>query len=214
MKKYIAECIGVFGLVFCGTGAVIVNEQSQGMLGLLGVSITFGVIVMGMIYVFGKISGAHINPAVTIALLVGRLMPKKQAVGYIVAQLLGAFLASGLLLLIFPESITLGETLPVGGVASSFVLELVLTFFLMLIILGVTSQREQSSLAGIVIGVTVTGIILLAGPISGGSFNPARSIAPAILSGSISLLWIYIIGPVVGAIVAVLAWGIVRIKID
>ncbi|WP_299122777.1 MIP/aquaporin family protein [uncultured Tenacibaculum sp.] len=206
MRKYIAEFIGTFTLVFCGTGAVIVNSLSEGSLGLLGISAAFGIVIMGIIYVFGAFSGAHINPAVTIALAVGKLIPKREVIHYVIAQVLGAFLASVLLYLIFAETQTLGETLPSGGVISSFVLETVLTFFLMLTILGVTSQKDYSCLAGIVIGVFVTGIILIAGPISGGSFNPARSLAPAVLSGNIHSLWIYIIAPILGSVLAMLLW--------
>jgi aquaporin Z len=206
MKKYIAELIGTFALVFCGTGAVVVNSLSDGGLGLIGVSMAFGIIITAMIYVFGSISGTHINPAVTIALAVGKLMPKKDVLGYVLAQILGAFLASGLLYLIFPTTQTLGETLPSGGVMPSFILELILTFFLMLTILGITSKKEHSHLAGIIIGVFIVGAILIAGPISGGSFNPARSIAPAIISGNFYTLWIYIIAPIIGSVLAMLLW--------
>ena len=212
MKKYLAEFIGTFALVFCGTGAVIVNSLSNGSLGLLGISAAFGIVITGMIYVFGSISGAHINPAVTIALALGKIVPKKEVLGYVVVQILGAFLASVLLCFIFPATETLGETLPSGDVFSSFALEVVLTFFLMLTILGMTSQKEYSHLAGIVIGVFVTGIILIAGPISGGSFNPARSLAPAILSGNIDALWIYIVAPTLGSVLAMLLWKFISGK--
>ena len=212
MKKYLAEFIGTFALVFCGTGAVIVNSLSNGSLGLLGISAAFGIVITGMIYVFGSISGAHINPAVTIALALGKIVPKKEVLGYVVAQILGAFLASALLCFIFPTTETLGETLPSGDVFSSLALEVVLTFFLMLTILGMTSQKEHSHLAGIVIGVFVTGIILIAGPISSGSFNPARSLAPAILSGNIDALWIYIVAPTLGSVLAMLLWKFISGK--
>lgn len=202
MKKYIAEFIGAFALVFCGTGAVIVNSLSENSLGLLGISAAFGIIIIAMIYVFGSISGAHLNPAVTIGLLAGKKIQVKETVRYILSQILGAFLASGILYFIFPESKTLGETIPNGGILPSFILEFILTFFLMLTILEITSKKEYSNLAGIVIGVVVIGIILIAGPISGGSFNPARSLAPAILSGNISSLWVYIVAPILGSILA------------
>ncbi len=206
MKKYIAEFIGTFALVFCGTGAVIVNYLSDGSLGLIGISAAFGIIITAIIYIFGTVSGAHINPAVTIALAIGKLLPKKEVLGYVLAQVSGAFSASILLFFIFPTVQTLGETLPSGGVLPSFILEIILTFFLMLTILSVTSKKEHAHLAGIVIGVLVTGIILIAGPISGGSFNPARSIAPAVISGNFSTLWIYIIAPVIGSILAMFLW--------
>lgn len=166
-----------------------------------------------MIYVFGSISGTHINPAVTIALVVGKQMPQKEAIMYLVSQITGALLASLLLYSIFPKTKILGETLPDGGVLPSVVLEIILTFFLMLIILEIASKKEYSHLAGIVIGVLVSGIILIGGPISGGSFNPARSLAPAIVIGKFNYLWIYITAPVLGSILAVFFWRSIN-KID
>jgi MIP family channel proteins len=206
MKKYIAELIGTFALVFCGTGAIIVNQQNDGALGLIGIALAFGIIVSAMVYVFGSISGTHINPAVTIALLIGKLTTKKEALFYIIAQFIGALLASVSLKFIFPESLTLGSTLPSGDLLQSFLLEYILTFFLMLTILGVTSKKEFSTIAGLLIGLVVTGIILFAGPISGGSFNPARSFAPAVISGNLSALWIYLAAPTLGAITATVIW--------
>ena len=206
MKKYIAEFIGTFALVFCGTGAIIINQQSGGDLGLLGIAAVFGIIITAMIYIFGPLSGAHINPAVTISLALGKLMSKNQVAGYIISQLSGAVLASSILSLMFPENQFLGATLPSGSILQSFSIEFILTFFLMLTVLGVTSKKEFSSLAGLIIGLTVAGIILFAGPISGGSFNPSRSIAPAILSGNLNSLWIYITAPTLGAILAVFLW--------
>lgn len=206
MKKYTAEFIGTFALVFCGTGAIIVNEQSSGSLGLVGIAFACGIIVTAMIYVFGTISGTHINPAVTIALLIGKLTSKKEAFFYIISQLAGAFLASILLKIMFPTNLSLGATLPAGALSQSFILEFILTFFLMLTILGVASKKEFSNIAGLIIGLVVTGIILFAGPISGGSFNPARSIAPAVVSGNVTALWIYITAPILGSIIAMLLW--------
>ena len=147
MKKYLAEFIGTFALVFCGTGAIIVNEQSNGALGLVGIAFAFGIIVSAMIYVFGNISGAHINPSVTIALVTGKLISIKEASFYIFAQILGAILASVLLKIMFSENLTLGATIPSGELVQSFILEFVLTFFLMLTILGVTSKKEFSHFA-------------------------------------------------------------------
>jgi len=201
MKKYLVEFIGTFALVFCGTGAVIVDQQTNGSLGLIGISLVFGIIITAMIYIFGNISGTHINPAVTIGLVIGKAISKKDAIYYVMFQVLGAILASVLLRFMFKENEFLGGTLPSGDIVQSVLIEVVLTFFLMLTILGITSQKdkETSSLSGIVIGTTVVAFILLAGPISGGSFNPARSIAPAIVSGNITMLWIYIIAPTFGA---------------
>ncbi|WP_017259290.1 MIP/aquaporin family protein [Pedobacter arcticus] len=206
MKKYIAEFIGTFALVFCGTGAIIVNQQSDGSLGLVGIALAFGIIVSAMIYTFGNISGAHINPSVTLALVIGKLTTKREALFYICAQVLGAILASGLLKFMFPKNLTLGATIPSGELLQSFIIESVLTFFLMLTILGVSSKKEFSNIAGLIIGLVVTGIIIFAGPISGASFNPARSFAPAIISGNITALWIYITAPTLGAILAMLVW--------
>lgn len=129
LKKYTAEFIGTFALVFCGTGAIIVNQESGGSLGLVGISFAFGIIVSAMIYIFGSISGSHINPSVTIALLLGKVIKIKDASFYIIAQVLGAIVASALLKFMFPENLTLGATLPSGGVMQSFILETILTFF-------------------------------------------------------------------------------------
>ncbi len=205
MKKYLAEFIGTFALVFCGTGSIIVDQEFGGV-GLIGIAAAFGIIITAMIYIFGNISGAHINPAVTIALYFGKKMPRNEVLGYIIAQILGAFLASAILLLMFPSNKILGSTLPIGGVTESIVIEIIMTFFMMLTILGITARKEYSNLVGLVIGLTVTGIIFMAGPISGGSFNPARSIAPAVLSGNVSSLWIYLIFPTIGTIMAVFLW--------
>lgn len=212
MKKYLAEFTGTFALVFCGTGAVIVDQQSGGSLGLLGISATFGITITAMIYIFGSISGTHINPAVTISLAIARLMQKNDILGYLTGQILGAISASLLLSILFPDAISFGETTPSGTLIQSFAIEFILTFFLMLTILSTTSKKEFSTTSGIIIGVFVTGIIIFAGPISGGSFNPARSIAPAIISGSTSTLWIYITAPTLGAILSVFVWKYFRCK--
>jgi aquaporin Z len=206
MKKYLAEFIGTFALVFCGTGAVIVNEQSNGSLGLIGIAVSFGMIITAMIYIFGNISETHINPSVTIALLIGKLISKKDALFYISAQIVGAITASVLLMFIFPKNVSLGATIPSGNLLQSFILEFILTTFLMLTILATTSKKELTNIAGLIIGLFVVGIILFAGPISGGSFNPARSFAPAIISGKTTALWIYLTAPTLGAIVAMLIW--------
>lgn len=206
MKKYLAEFIGTFALVFFGTGSVIINEQTNGSLELLGISLVFGIIISTMVYVFGTFSGAHINPAVTISLALGNLLPKNHVLGYITAQILGGILGSILLAILFPENQSLGITNPSGGLFQSFIIELILTFFLMLTIFSISSKKEFSNLSGLIIGLMVTAMILFAGPISGGSFNPARSIAPAIISGNIETLWLYLVAPTLGAILAMLVW--------
>jgi aquaporin Z len=207
MKKYIAEFTGTFALVFCGTGAIIINEQTGGQIGHAGIAITFGLIVMAMIYSFGNSSGAHFNPAVTIAFWAAKLLPKKEVLPYIVSQTAGAFLATFTLKILFPENINLGSTIPAGTALQSFILEVILTFILMLVILS-TSQgsKELGIMAGLAIGATVLLEAMFAGPICGASMNPARSLAPAILSGNIHTLWIYLSAPVIGAILSVMVW--------
>lgn len=213
MSKYIAELIGTFALVFCGTGAIVINEQSNGAVTHVGIAITFGLIVMAMIYALGDISGAHMNPAVTIAFAIVKRFPLKQVLPYIISQLTGAFLASITLKFLFPENDTLGATLPAGTVMQSFILELILAFFLMLVIINVaTGSKEQGMFAGLAIGSTVLLEAMFAGPISGASMNPARSITPAIVSGHTEHLWIYIVAPIAGAAFAIPIFKMLRKK--
>lgn len=204
--KYFAEAIGTFALVFCGTGAIMINELTRGTITHVGIAMTFGGIVMMMVYAFGRISGAHINPAVTIGAAVAKKIPVMQIIPYILSQLAGAFTASALLSVMFPENLTLGTTLPAGSVWPSFVLEVIFTFILMIVIFEVTSRAELIPVTGLAIGTTILVGALVAGPVSGGSFNPARSIAPAILSGQVQSLWIYIIAPVLGTCTAAWLW--------
>lgn len=207
MRSYLAECLGTFALIFCGTGAVIVNQISGGSLGHLGVSITFGLLVMSLIYSFGAISGAHFNPAVSIAFALAKRFPKERLLGYISAQIIGATLASLALKLLFPGQASLGATLPSGTYIQSFILEVILTFFLMLVIFQVaTGSKEQGMFAGVAIGGMVTMAALFAGPICGASMNPARTIGPGLVSGQMDGLWIYMTAPVVGAALATLTW--------
>lgn len=207
MKKYIAEFIGTFALVFCGTGAVVINEVTGGAVTHLGVAMTFGLIVLAMIYALGDVSGAHLNPAVTVGFWLAKRFPVKEVVPYVLSQAAGAFLASGILLLLFPESKMLGATLPAGSDMQSFVLEIILTFFLMFVIIHVSSgSKELGMMAGIAIGGVVALEAAFAGPISGASMNPARSLAPAIVSGEIQSLWVYLTAPFIGAALAVAAF--------
>lgn len=207
MNKYIAEFIGTFALVFCGTGAIVINEVSGGAIGHQGIAISFGLVVMVMIYSIGELSGAHINPAVTLAFTLARKFPSQQIVPYIIAQLIGALLASGSLRLLFPEAEGLGETLPAGSVVQTFVLELILSFFLMFVILQVVSgSKEIQHWAGAAIGGTVLLEALFAGPICGASMNPARSIGPALVNGTWQHLWVYLAAPVIGMAISVIAW--------
>lgn len=207
MRNYIAELIGTFAIVFCGTGAIIINQQSGGTVTHVGIAITFGLVVMSMIYSLGNISGAHLNPAVSIAFAIAGRFPLRQLFPYIIAQLLGATLASLVLKGLFPHNEFLGATLPAGSAMQSFVLELILTFFLMLVIVNVaTGSKEQGMFAGLAIGSVVALEAMFAGPVCGASMNPARSFAPAFVSGHFEHLWVYLIAPVTGAVAAIPVW--------
>ena len=211
MKKYFAEFIGTFALVFCGTGAIVINQESGGSVTHVGIAFTFGLIVMVMIYALGTVSGAHFNPAVTIAFTVAKRFPTREVLPYILSQLAGAFIGSLVLHFLFPVNELLGTTLPVGSATQSFVLETLLTFFLMLVIIQVsTGSKEQGMFAGLAIGSTVLLEAMFAGPICGASMNPARSIAPAIISENLQHLWLYIVAPIVGAALAVLVWRVLK----
>ena len=203
MKKLFAEFLGTFGLVFAGTGAIVINHASNGAIGHAGIAITFGLIILAMIYTFGDVSGAHFNPAVTTGFAIAGRFPWRNVPGYVAAQVLGAFGASGLLRILFPVDATLGATLPSGTAMQSFILEIVLTFFLMLVILSVsTGAKEKGITAGIAVGAVIALEAMFAGPISGASMNPARSLAPAVVSGHAEHLWLYFAGPLLGAILA------------
>jgi aquaporin NIP len=206
MKKYVAELIGTFALVFCGTGAIVINDITNGSVTHVGIAITFGLIVMAMIYAFGNISGAHINPAVSIAFAITDRFETKHLLPFIIAQLIGAFLASLTLKLLFPIHETLGSTLPFDTAIQSFVLELILTYILMMVILFISQNKAVNQFAGVAIGATVLLEAMFAGPISGASMNPARSIAPAIVSGHLEHLWVYIFSTIICAILASLTW--------
>ena len=204
MKRYITEFLGTFILMFLGTGAAIADEVTHGGVTHIGVAICFGLIVMALIYAIGDISGAHMNPAVTIGFAVNHVFKWKDVLPYIISQITGAFAGSFVLHYIFPESLFLGATLPANGAIQSFILELLLTFILMFVVLRVaTGSKEQGLFAGAAIGSIVLVEAMFAGPISGASMNPARSLAPAIISGHTEHLWIYLSAPVIGALLAV-----------
>ncbi|MBI3607577.1 MAG: MIP family channel protein [Nitrospirae bacterium] len=206
MKTYLAELLGTFTLVFAGTGAIVINDVSHGGVSQVGVSLTFGLVVMAMIYALGDISGAHLNPAVTFGFWISGRFPGRKCVPYTVSQLGGAALASGLLHLLFPSHSTLGATLPAGPLAQSFILETLLAFFLMFVILNVSTEaKERGMMAGVAIGGIVGIEAMFAGPITGASMNPARSLAPALVSGQTQHLWIYLIAPLLGSYIAM--WG-------
>lgn len=211
MRRYISEVIGTFTLVFCGTGAIIINEQTNGSITHVGIAITFGLAVMTMIYSLGDISGAHFNPAVTLGFTLAKKFPIKEVLPYIGSQITGAFIASIFLYFLFPGNQMLGTTVPAGSDLQSFILEIILTFFLMLVILNVAhGSKEQGMFAGLAIGFTIVLDAMFGGPVSGASMNPARSLAPAIISGHFEHLWLYIVAPILGASIAVLIWKIIK----
>jgi aquaporin NIP len=207
MQRYVSEVLGTFAIVFCGTGAIIINQETHGTITHVGVAMTFGLIVSAMIYALGNVSGAHFNPAVTVAFTIAGRFAGRQVLPYIVSQLIGAVLASAVLRYLFPANELLGATLPAGPEGQSFVLEFILTYFLMLVILNVAcGSKEQGMFAGLAIGAVVLLEAMFAGPICGASMNPARSLAPALVSGHLEHLWLYLVAPTVGAIAAVFTW--------
>src|SRR5215469_11530962 len=203
-KKCFAEFLGTFALVFAGTGAIVINDVSDGAVTHVGIALTFGLVVLAMIYAVGDISGAHINPAVTSAFWLSGRFPGRSVLPYVVSQCLGAVVASCVMRLLFPAHIMLGATLPAGSDTQSFILELILTFLLMFVILSVsTGAKEKGITAGIAVGAVIALEALFAGKICGASMNPARSLAPALVSGHLEHLWIYLVAPVVGASLAI-----------
>ena len=213
MRRYLLEFFGTFALVFCGPGAVIMNDNSGGVITHVGIAITFGLIVMAMIYAIGEQSGAHINPAVTLAFWASGSFKRKDVIPYISAQLLGALFASALLYFLFPYHSSQGATIPLNSSGQAFVLEVILSFILMFVIIKVsTGSKEVGTMAGIAIGGVVGLEAMFAGPITGASMNPARSIAPALFSGDIQHLWLYISAPIIGMLLAVVFCKISTIK--
>jgi aquaporin NIP len=204
LRKSVSETLGTFALVFCGTGAIVIDTVTGGAVSHVGVAVTFGLIVMAMIYGLGEISGAHLNPAVSIAFALAGRLPARALAPYIASQVAGALLASATLRLLFPTDRLLGATLPAGSPWQSFVLELLLTYFLMIVIINVaTGPKEQGLFAGIAIGSVILLEAMFAGPICGASMNPARSLAPALVSGHLESLWVYLTAPVIGAALAI-----------
>ena len=211
MKNYISEIIGTFFLVFAGCGAMVIDNYSGGALGHVGVAMTWGLIVMVIVYTIGDTSGAHLNPAVTIGFWIAKRFKGKEVLPYIVAQSIGAFLASFTLRILFPLDETLGASLPSGSWEQSFIMEVILTFLLMYVILNVSSgAKEKGIMAGAAIGATVGLEAMFAGPVCGASMNPIRSIAPAVVSGHTEYLWAYIVATLLGAVLAVLVCKFTR----
>ncbi len=202
-NKCFAEGVGTFALVFAGCGAIVVNDTFGNALGHVGVSLVFGLVVMAMIYSVGNISGAHINPAVTLGFLFAGRLERRIVLPYIASQLLGATAAAAVLRLQFPEHGTLGATMPSGQLLSAFVMEALLSFLLMFVIMNVsTGHMEKGIMAGVAVGGTIAFEALIGGPVTGASMNPARSLGPALVSGHLSSLWIYLVAPVVGTFLA------------
>lgn len=203
-RRLCAETFGTFCLVFAGTGASVVNEVTGGGVTHVGVALTFGLVVMALIHALGRVSGCHINPAVTLGLYAAGRCEQFLVVPYIGSQCVGAFLASGTLRMLFPESLTLGATIPAGGDFQSLALEFLLTLILTFVILSVASGGGAGQLlAGITIGGVIGFEALFAGPISGASMNPARSLAPAVVTMRLEHVWIYVVAPIAGALASV-----------
>ncbi|MDH5178705.1 MAG: MIP family channel protein [Gammaproteobacteria bacterium] len=212
-QQYFAEFIGTFIMVFAGTAAIVVNDINNGVITHLGIAIAFGLVVTGMIYALGDISGAHINPAVSLAFWMARRFPTNELLPYVSSQISGAICASLLVYLLFPDHNGLGATQPAGTLVQSLLMEIILSFMLMLTIINVaTGAKEKGIMAGVAIGGVVALCALFGGPVSGASMNPARSIGPALVSGQLTALWIYIIGPVIGMGLAILCCRCVREK--
>ncbi len=212
MKKYAAEFLGTFIMVFCGCAAMIINSLT-GAITHSGVAITWGLVVMSMIYAFGEISGAHFNPAVTVAFAYAKKFSWKEVPKYVIAQFLGALAAAYMLLFLFPESEFLGGTNLIEGFNpyKAFVLELLLTYFLMVVIINVsTGSKEIGTMAAIAVGAVILLEAMFAGPITKASMNPIRSLAPAIASGQFKHLWLYLIAPFIGALLAVMSCKFIK----
>ena len=212
LRRAAAEAIGVFALVFAGCGAIIAEAEHPGSLGVVGIALVFGLIVMAMVYATGHLSGAHLNPAVTLAFALTRHLPRAEAGAYLVAQVAGALAAAALLAAVWPsQPAALGATIPSVGAGSAFVYEVVLTAFLMFVIMAVaTDTRAVGAAAAIAIGGTVGLDALFGGPVTGASMNPARSLGPALVAGELGDLWIYLVAPPLGAALGALAYQLVR----
>ncbi len=211
LKRCTAEAIGTFGIVFFGCGAMMVAERFPGTISPAAIAAVFGLVVMAMIYTLGHISGAHFNPAVTLAFAITRHFPFRSVLFYWIAQCLGSCVGIGLLYLLLPQGTGYGETVPHVPLLQAFIWEVILTFTLMFVVMGVAKDsRAVGMLAGVVIGATVMLTAFVGGPITGDSMNPARSLGPAIVSGRVDVLWLYILAPMIGAILGALTYQWVR----
>jgi MIP family channel proteins len=212
VRRCLAEAFATFALVFAGCGAIVANAERGGQLGSNGIALAFGLVIMVMVYATGHLSGAHINPAVTAAFCAGRHFPLRDAAWYVPAQLAGAVAGAMLLRLLWDGTpADLGATIPSIGVGSAFAYEIVMTAFLMFVIMAVaTDTRAVGAAAAIAIGGTVALDAVFGGPVTGASMNPARSLGPALVAGEWHDFWIYVVGPVLGALVGAFGYQIVR----
>lgn len=202
-NRYFAEAMGTFALVMTACCAIVVNEAHDGVLGHLGICMVTGLIVMAMIYAVGNISGAHLNPAVTLGFVFAGRLKLHDAIGYMGSQFAGAIAAAAFLRYIFPESETLGATTATLSLDRAFAMEVVLSFLLMFVILNVsTGHMEKGIMAGVAVGGTIALECLVGGPLTGASMNPARSLAPAVMSGHLEGIWLYLTAPVIGTLIA------------
>jgi len=211
----LAEAVGTFALVFAGCGAIMIDSLSHGQITHVGVGLVFGLVIAAMIYATGHLSGAHLNPAVTLGFALARHFPWRRLLGYWLAQCGGALLAALALRLLLGNVASLGATKPMGagGAWQAFWLEAILTFLLMFVIMAVaTDTRAVGQAAALAIGATVGLEALFAGPISGASMNPARSLAPALVGGSWTALWVYLTAPFLGAALAALTYRWLRLN--
>ena len=211
-RRAAAEGLAAFALVFAGCGAIVADAVYGGTLGTIGVALTFGLVIMAMVYSTGHLSGAHINPAVTLAFTLTRHFPARDAGAFVAAQLAGAVAGALVLLAIWPDRpAELGATVPSVGAGSAFAYELVLTAILMFVIMAVaTDSRAMGSGAAIAIGGTIGLDALFGGPVTGASMNPARSFGPALAAGEWTEFWVYLAGPLVGAALGAFAYQLVR----
>lgn len=212
LQRALAEGTAAFALVFAGAGAIVADAAYDGVLGTVGIALVFGLIIMAMVYATGHLSGAHINPAVTVAFTFTRHFPPRDAVAYVAAQLVGAALAALLLLAVWPQQPgELGATVPTVAAWRALIYEVVLTAFLMFVIMAVaTDTRAVGAAAAIAIGGTVALDALFGGPVTGASMNPARSFGPALAAWTWEDFWVYVAGPVIGAAVGALGYQLVR----